>query len=444
MRNLRITELAALMKEFMFGGTFLRRAPYFSRDEMQAWQFARLRRLVTHAYGHIPFYRELYGRAGFAPPDLRGWDDFHRLPLVTKEDVIANYPERMLPAGYDLDRLIVSRSSGSSGKVLDICYDSRAMVIFALAGLRLYQMGFDYRPWDRQLYIYTSPYPFNSLFGLYPMSFVPTLTPVAGIAEALERVQPRLLVCYPSHLKQIEAELPAATRRSLQLRCVSVNSEMSTQAERDYLAARLGCPVLDEYSSEELTRIAAQCACGTYHLFEDINYIETRPVPGAAPDAPGVIIGTNLHNFAMPMIRYVQNDLGTLREGRCGCGWRFRHLVNLQGRKNDSFLLPSGREVSSGFLLDATYEILLTWRTAVKDFCLVQEAPALVVLQVIPGPGWSAEIAGKILARFGEFFEPGVVFQIDEVQECTKTKTGKRNPIIRRFATPVSPAPGKA
>lgn len=444
MRNLQIIELAALLKEFMFGGAFLRRAPHFSRDEMQAWQLDRIRRLVAHAYGHIPFYRDHYRRAGFGPPDLRGWEDFHRLPVVTKDEVIANYPERMLAAGYDLDRLIISRSSGSSGKVLDICYDSRAMVTYALAGLRLYEMGFEYRPWHRQLYIYTSPYPFNSLFGLYPMHFVPTLTPVAGIAAALVKVRPELLVCYPSHLKQIEAELPEAARASLRLRCVSVNSEMSTQAERDYLAGRLGCPVLDEYSSEELTRIAAQCRCGAYHLFEDINYIETLPVPGAEPGGPGVIVGTNLHNFAMPMIRYVQNDLGTLREGTCACGWKFRQLANLQGRKNDSFLLPSGREISSGFLLDATYEILLTWRTAVKDFCLVQEAPAQVILQVIPGPGWSAEIAAKIRARFGEFFEPGVVFRIDEVRECTKTKTGKRNPIIRRFAAPVSPGSGKA
>ncbi|HEY9247945.1 MAG TPA: hypothetical protein VIO38_02390 [Rariglobus sp.] len=434
MRDLSIRELGSLLRELAAGGRFLRRSPYFSRDEMLAWQFARIRRLVAHAREHIPFYREHYGRAGFEAGDLKTWDDFRRLPPVTKDDVIANYPARMLRAGYDLDRLIVSRSSGSSGKVLDICYDGDAMVVYALAGLRLYQMGFKYRPWHRQLYIYTSPYPLSSLFGLYPMRFVSTLTPIPEIAAAVEREQPRLLVCYPSHLKQIEPALSAKARAGL--RCVSVNSEMSTQAERDYLAGRLGCPVLDEYSSEELTRIAAQCRCGSYHLFEDINYIETQPVPGAPAGAPGVIIGTNLHNFAMPMIRYVQNDLGTTVDSSCACGWRFRRLENLQGRKNDSFLLPSGREISSGFLLDATYGILLTWRTAVKDFCLIQESPGRVVLQVVPGAGWSADVARRIAERFAGYFEDGVDFTIAEVTECAKTKTGKRNPIIRRFAAP--------
>ena len=434
MRNLTPRELGALLKEFLFGGTFLRQTPYFSRDEMLAWQFKRIRKLVTHAWTCVPFYRERYDQAGFSPPDLRSWDDFHRLPTVTKDEVIANYPARMLQPGYDLDRLIVSRSSGSSGKVLDICYDGRAMVIYALAGLRLYQMGFEYRPWHRQLYVYTSPYPFDSLFGLYPMHFVPTLAPLPEIVAAIARVRPHLLVCYPSHLKQIERALPAAVRAALRLRCVSVNSEMSTQTERDLLADRLGCPVLDEYSSEELTRIAAQCRCGSYHVFEDINYLEVLPASGGDPDVPGVIVGTNLHNFVMPMIRYVQNDLGVLKEGRCDCGWRFRHLVNLQGRKNDSFLMPSGREISSGFLLDATYEILLTWRTAVQDYCLLQESPVEVVLQIVPGIGWTSGIAEQIARRFGEFFEAGVNFRIEEVSECAKTKSGKRNPIVRRFA----------
>ncbi len=422
----------------MAGDRFLKKAPSWSRDELLAWQWRRVQRLVTHAWKEVPFYRERYAEAGFSPGDLKSWDDFGRLPVVTKADVIANYPHAILRRGETPERLIVSRSSGSSGQVLDICYDSRAMVTYLLAWLRLYRMGFAYSPWHSQLYVYTSPYPLNSLFGLYPMRFVQTLAPLTEIAAEAERVRPHLLVCYPSHLKQVAPVLSAKARS--RLRCVSVNSEMSTQAERDSLARELGCPVLDEYSSEELTRIAAQCRCGRYHVFEDINYIETLKAADtgkwqAVANEPGVIVGTNLHNFAMPMIRYVQNDIGHLANAAstCACGWKFRELTELQGRKNDSFLMPSGRELSSGFLLDATYEILLTWRTAVRDFCLVQEARDRVVLEVVRGEGWKSEVATAISQRFEGFFELGVNFEILAVEECRKTKTGKRNPIIRAW-----------
>jgi phenylacetate-CoA ligase len=425
MRDLNTREMLALVRTLLGGARFLHQAPRWSHDEMQAWQFARIQPLVRHAWTNVPFYRQLYTAASFRPDDLRSWADFQRLPTVTKDDVIANYPARMLADGLSPEHLIVSRSSGSSGKVLDIAYDSRAMVTYTLAGLRLYQMGFSYRPWHRQLYIYTSPYPFRSLFGLYPLHFISTLSPVDEIVAAIKRVRPDLLVCYPSHLQQIARAMTDADCSTLPLKSISVNSEMSTQAERDALAERFHCPVLDEYSSEELTRVAAQCRHKTYHLFEDINYIETQ--------SDGVIVGTNLHNYAMPMIRYVQNDLGAIEVRPCDCGWRFRHLVNLQGRKNDSFILPSGKVLSSGFLLDATYEFLLAYRTAVKDFCLIQEATDRVVLQIVAGTGWDSDIERKITQRFREFLGSDVEFHVATVAICDKTKTGKRNPIINRI-----------
>ena len=432
MRDLKTTELFSLAASLRRTYRMLKKLPYVSRDEMRAWQFDRICGLVEHAYLKVPFYRELYDGAGFQPSDLKTWDDFSRLPVVTKDQVIVNYPDQMLEAGYDLEQLIVSRSSGSSGKVLDIAYDQRAMSTFVLAGLRLYRMGFNYRPWHKQLYVYTSPYPLQSLFGLYPLHFVSTLTPVSETAEILQRERPALLVCYPSHLRQIAVHIPERDRNKLGLKLISVNSEMSTQAERDELQRQFGCPVLDEYSSEELTRIAAQCLSGHYHLFEDINYMETLDEAGRATDSLGILTGTNLHNVAMPMIRYQQNDLGRIQESACACGWKFRYLTQLEGRRNDSFVMPSGKILSSGFLLDATYEFLLTYRTAVREFCLVQESKASVFLQVVPDASWTADIERKIAARFREFLEPGVDFRVLIVTECEKTKTGKRNPIVNR------------
>ena len=432
MRNLNLRELSILAAGL--GRTYrtLGKMPHVSRDEMLAWQFEKIRCLVEHAYLKIPYYQTLYTRAGFQPGDLKTWDDFRRLPIVKKDDVVANYPGQMLEAGYDLDQLIVSRSSGSSGKVLDIAYDQRAMSTFILAGLRLYRMGFRYQPWHKQLYVYTSPYPLGSLFGLYPLHFVSTLTPIPEIVSALRRVRPALLVCYPSHLRQIAAAIPDKERGALGLKVISVNSEMSTQLERDELKRQFKCPVLDEYSSEELTRIAAQCLDGSYHVFEDINYMEVLDDSGMPVNGLGVLVGTNLHNHAMPMIRYQQNDLGTIQESTCECGWRFRNLTQLEGRRNDSFIMPSGKVLSSGFLLDATYEFLLNYRTAIREFCLIQECLTSVFLQIVPGLGWNDEVGGKIATRFQELLEAEVTFQIRVVAACEKTASGKQNPIVCR------------
>lgn len=434
MRRLTSRELFGLAAAFGRTYRLLSRMPHESPERLRDWQLPRLRQLVDHAVLRVPFYRDLYRTAGYRPGDLRTWNDFEGLPLVRKDQVIANYPDRMLAEGTDREALFVSRSSGSTGRVLDIAYDNRAISTFVLAALRLYRMGFNYLPWHRQLYVYTSPYPFSSVFGLYPLRFVSTLTPAPETVRIVRRERPALLVCYPSHLRDVLRLVPAGERAGLGLRMVSVNSEMSTQAERDEWAQALGCPVLDEYSSEELTRIAAQCRSHTYHFFEDINYVEILDGNGRPTSDTGGVTGTNLHNFAMPMIRYVQDDLARVAESSCRCGWRFRALSHLEGRRNDSFTLPSGRVLSSGFLLDATYEVILRHRTAVREFCLIQERQDSVCLQVVPGEGWSADVEREVNRRFHEFLGEDVRFRVQLVDRCANTGSGKRNPIVSRTA----------
>jgi phenylacetate-CoA ligase len=432
LRRLKVTELARILAGVATVSPLLRASARWPAPKRREWQLRRLQRLVSHAYAKVEMYRTLYDRAGVRPANLRTLDDLQRFPIVTKQDVIAAYPAGTIARGYRLEDLIVSRSSGSSGLVMDIAYDARAFVTYVLAGLRLYRMAFDYRPHHRQVYIYTSPYPMDSVLGLYPLRFIHTLAPMEQVLEALKAFPPDLLVCYPSHLRTI---LDAAADAGIVLptpRAVSVNSEMSTQAERDEMSRRLGCPVLDEYSSEELTRIAAQCVHKTYHVFEDINFMEVLDDQQQPTEGVGTVVGTNLHNHAMPMIRYCQGDLAQICEGACACGRRFRYLKNLHGRRNDSFELPDGRVLTSGLLLDATYEIVLTHRSAVRDFCLIQDELSAVRLQVVAGPGWAPDVERWLVERFASLLGPLVKFRVEVVTECFKTATGKRNPIISR------------
>lgn len=89
------------------------------------------------------------------------------------------------------------------------------------------------------------------------------------------------------------------------------HSETSSLDERREMSQQLGVPVLDEYSSEELTRIALELPCGHYHLCEDtarIDVVDPQTLR-TIQKGTGLIISTNLLNTAMPFIKYVQGDL---------------------------------------------------------------------------------------------------------------------------------------
>jgi phenylacetate-CoA ligase len=414
--------------------SFVRR-PFAPRAEIEGYQLRQLRRLVAGAYERVPLYREKYRKAGVHPEDLRSLRDFQHFPTVTKAEIVAAYPEGALARGLDPARCLVSKSSGSTGVVVDVVHQADRLAIQGLAMNRLLGLYVTYLPWHRFVYVYTAEYPARSLLGMYPMTLIPTLAPTPEIVARLHALRPHLLACYPSHLRAIAQELGPARCRSLGLLAISVSSEPSTQAERDDLARQFGCGVFDEYSTEELTRVAAQCRSGAYHLFEDVAHVEIldpesdRPLPDGER---GEVVGTYLHNHAMPFLRYRQGDLASLRPSRCPCGRTFRELVELGGRKLDQFVLPSGRVLTSGWLLDATYSFLFDVGADIAAFTLLQEATDRILIEIVPGRTYEAPMSEAIARRFRELVAEPVEVRVELLPTLRRSGGGKHHPIVSR------------
>lgn len=405
------------------GPSFLRR-PYASREEIERYQYHRIKALLDYAYGSIAFYRKKYDAAKVHPWDFRSLADLKRFPILTKDELIANAETFLqLPK----ESYIESVSSGSSGKVVTLYHDPANTWGYALGRYRILDMAGSYRPWDTTLYIYTSEYPAQNVLGLYRSAFIPTLNPIPDTIRQIKQIRPQMLCTYPSHLFEMMKELSRKEARALRLKLISVGSEMSTRAQRNTIAEYFQTTVLDEYSSEELGWMATECTHGSYHVWEDICHLEfTRDHE---------LVGTNLHNFATPCIRYAQNDIAESgSQERCTCGRNFLTIKNIIGRKNDHFTFSHGRVMSPAYLLDSVYAILLQERGSVADFCLIQTARDEVRLEILPGKLFDRSSVQKIKLRLKELFPADVNIDIIVTDKLSKTKSGKQNPIISRVA----------
>ena len=60
------------------------------RDELEALQLVKLRRLCEWAAARSPFYQRSFRAAGFEPSQLRSLDDLRRLPMLTREEWMAS------------------------------------------------------------------------------------------------------------------------------------------------------------------------------------------------------------------------------------------------------------------------------------------------------------------------------------------------------------------
>ena len=56
------------------------------REELQALQLLKLRRMCDWAYANSPFHRRNFDAAGFHPEQLKTLDDIRRIPFMTRED----------------------------------------------------------------------------------------------------------------------------------------------------------------------------------------------------------------------------------------------------------------------------------------------------------------------------------------------------------------------
>ena len=409
---------------------------WLARESLDAFAIRRARAMAVHAAEHVPTYRDLYRDHGVDPRAIRTWDDFARLPIVDKDTIRDGFPDRSIADGTDLGACLLSTSSGSTGRMMTIPHRADRLWTYLLSSQRMlrWAAGGRYPFWWRQAYVYTSEYPLLRVPGFYPLTFIPTAGRPESILDRLEEVRPQILHTYPTILRDLLAVAPERMT-ALRLRGVSVGSELSSQEERDGWEIILSCSVRDEYSTEELGRIASQCPQGRYHLHEDIVRVEVVDPGGQPTRGIGEVVGTELHNRTMPFVRYRQGDLARISDERCPCGRQGRLLVDLVGRSNDGFVLADGRRLAAGFLLDVAYRALMTAdERAVLAYRFVQVDPRLARFEVVAGPGFGTTTAAAIVASLElELATSGITVSVARVDEIDRLPGGKRATIVRAF-----------
>ena len=80
------------------------------------------RQIVQYAYT-TPLYHTKYKSAGIHPSDIHGIKDITKLPFITKQDLIDNFPDNFLPTGYPKNKGYVVSTGGTTGKPVSLFTD---------------------------------------------------------------------------------------------------------------------------------------------------------------------------------------------------------------------------------------------------------------------------------------------------------------------------------
>ncbi len=346
----------------------------------------RIVKEVRSAYENVPFYRKKYNEAGVDIKSIKGVADLKKLPFLTKQDIMDNFPENIVSDKEDIDKCHYSATTGSTGKALPFVFNDKTMSYYINTSLRVYTM-IGYKPWHKAVYIKYTKVDSPNFGPFFRFAHVPSTISVIEQIKLIGKEKPDLLVGYASIIFEIATSVTAEDLKNIRPKMISVNSELSTKHQRNFVSSVFKCPVYDEYSTEETWMIAAQCRNDKYHLFTDNVWVEFLDRQGSEVKNgdSGEIVLTTTHSPAMPFIRYKIGDKGRACKDSCTCGNKLPVMTSFDGRADDSFILPGGKYVSSLKLLNTFTKYIKTHLNLIAEFKIVQEKKDLIVIYLVKG-----------------------------------------------------------
>lgn len=401
-------------------------------------QWLALRSLLERAASQVPGYRRKYLAAGFRPPQLQGWEDLERVPILEKRELRAADPAEWRDphcAGEVLD----TRTSGSSGSPLRMLRTVESLWGSTAHNMALYHEWCAGRPLAHVLY-FIDPTEHSIDFALARQLLTTVdesrihsaFLPIEEQEEILLELEPAFLSSYPSTVKSLAARLNRRNQRLESLELLHLTSESldllgEAQLRRAFPRARL----LQTYTATEAGLIAFQCReGGGFHPASRRVLLEIVDEQGRATRGSGRVVVTDLGNPASPLIRYAGlEDFARWDESPCPCGRPGPRLAALEGRRMESLRRADGALHPPYALTSALSEV-----PGVAAYQVIQFEARKLSLRVVADPGSApppAELERRLRAVLEEQLGAGLDCQVVHELEIRPEPGSRKLPLIR-------------
>jgi len=304
---------------------FLKKSQWWSKEQLEEYQLEQLSKLLNHAYENVPYYRRVFDERGLKPGDIKDLNDLQKLPLLTKELVRENLDD-LKARNYSDDKFEAVRSSGSTGEPAVFYYEKGIShaIEWAFMKTQWDRVGYHFR--DKCVILRghvvdsarQEKFWETALFRrwLVMSSFHLRDDTLPNYIEKIRKFRPKFIQAYPSTITIIAKFMKKNNIDSFPtVKAILCGSENLYPWQRELLEEVFQCKVYSWYGMSEHVVLAGGCEFDShYHLFPEYGIAELIDVDGnpVTKENLGEIVGTCLHNYIFPLIRYRTNDIATL------------------------------------------------------------------------------------------------------------------------------------
>lgn len=410
----------------------VQRTQFDSPETIRERQFSGLREIVAHARATAPFYRDL-------PGDVRSFDEFQNIPILTKQDIRERFDD-LLSSAYRGQTLHMKKTSGSTGVPLRVLLDDAGMQFKRACTLRSDEWS-GWRFGQRSAKVWGNPDYLK--FGwrgrlrnrlLERADYLDTLqvteAAIASFAAKAERKQPSLVFGHAHSVFLFAEYVRKHGLKGIRPRGIITTAMVLHDWQRRTIEDTFACRVTNRYGCEEVSLIASECEehCGLHVNADGLHVeilIDGRP---AAHGQPGAVVITDLINRAMPIIRYKVGDVAAWASRQCRCGRGLPLLERIEGRESDYVTTESG-ELISGISLTESFA---TQVPGVAQMQILQEEVTRFRFRIVRDDEFGESSIERVRSLVRERFGPNSRWELEFVDQIPQEPSGKYRFCISR------------
>lgn len=321
-----------------------------SPEKLRELQDERLVKQVKHVWDNVPYYRKKMEEKGVTPDDIKGVDDLHKLPFLSKADLRDAYPYGLLAAPLK-DCVRIQSTSGTTGRRvvafytkndIDLWEDCCARAIVAAGGTNedVVQIAYGYGLFTGGAGLHGGSHKVGSL--TLPMSSGNTDRQLQFMTD----LQSTILCCTPSYAAYLAESIhERGLRDKIKLKAGIFGAEAWSEKMRQEIQNQLGIKAYDIYGLTEISGPGVAFECSEQagmHINEDhfIAEIIDPDTGEVLPDGTqGELVFTSITKEAFPLLRYRTRDICVLTREKCSCGRTLVKMCKPMGRSDDMLIV---------------------------------------------------------------------------------------------------------
>lgn len=438
-RNVITENIILQISDFLLGYSiskhlkFLLESQWWSESQLIEYQNIKLRALVKHAYKNVPYYSALFKKLHLTPEDIETTDDLIKLPILTKEEIKKNFKNRSIIAkNIPSNKIILSSTSGSTGEPLHY-YSTKESESFkkACAIRGWYWMG--YRLGDKYVKISQYERPFHKRIqdfinnSKYISSQQLTDDNFRKMIKEINDFSPKIIRSYPDQLKSLSSY---CRKNNVNVRSpISITTTGSKlhNIDRSNIEHIFKTRIFDSYSCEGGANISECETHRNYH--SSMEYAITEIINTYKLEdncEKGRLITTDLHNYAVPFIRYDSQDFVTKSLRKCSCGRNLLTIKEIDGRDSDILVTPSGKKI-----IAIEFGDYFQFSDSIDQFQVKQQKVDEIDILLKVNDKYTFLEEKRIYNYWSNYIGESVKIIIKVTDEIPLTSSGKRRYLIR-------------